>query len=376
MSTVATPPVNFSSLAAELKTMIASSMSPCDLARFSQTSRQSRAISNRPNLYVDALLRLGFPSHIPTPAASLPQLCLVIFGGGKCKVCGKHTDALPFSYTARIRTCPGPCRNALINLKIIARITPPNQPNGKYDLLDYVEPWLPPLETPIGHRTFYLRSDLVRATTRLSEAIRLDKLQRVVGEPFKERKVILLKEWDRRALILAGSMKTALDVLNWQRGEYVWKRESLEKNITEHLLRILKIRGLELDPVELLRSPTLRQTIRSWHRDLEQISLHAFSVIQPLVMREIVLVKAGLPPPSFQCRKNDQFLCPVCDTNKSFSPDSIILHIHHKHPAEFPYIRHKYNDNPNTNYCELCPLSMKKFEFDGMRKHIAAKHKN
>ncbi|KAJ7449269.1 hypothetical protein FB451DRAFT_1287961, partial [Mycena latifolia] len=291
-------------------------------------------------------------------------------------VCGKHTDALPFSYTARIRTCPGPCRNALINQKIIAQIVPPTRPKLKRDLLDYVGHWLPPVETPIGHHTFYLRSDLVCAATRLKEAEAADELQRMSSKPLKECKMALLNEWDRKALDLPGIMKTALDVLIWQRETYLRQRERLEQNVTKHLLWILKMRGLKVDPAEVLRSPILRKTIKDWHRDLERLSLHAFSIIESIVLHEAALAKSGRPPHSFEFRKSDHLLCPVCDTNQSFSLDGIILHINHKHPMEFPYIRQNYNDNLNSNYCKLCPQSMKKYEFDGMQKHIAAKHKN
>ncbi|KAJ7078477.1 hypothetical protein C8R44DRAFT_992716 [Mycena epipterygia] len=375
MSAFAAPSANFSSLAVEIQTMVASHMSPFDLVQFSQTSRRSRAISTRSSICADGLRRIGFPSHMPTPAASLAKFCLVFFGG-KCTACGKHTDNLPFSYTARIRVCGGPCKDALLKLKIISEIpASTQQPTRKNLLLDCLAPWLPPMETPIGRRTYYFHADVVRATEDLKEAIRLDKSQgKMDGRSEEGQVALLLRTWDRKALILPGIMKTAQDVLNWQRTVYTRKREQLDKNVSAHLLCILEIRGLKMKPAELLRSPTLRETIKFWHRDLHALSLHAFSVIEPLVLREVLLTKAGLPPPAFKYRKSDRILCPICDTKKSFLVQSLVIHIHHKHPDEFPRVRETYNVTPGFKYCELCPHSLKMYAFDGMRKHIAAKH--
>lgn len=117
----------------------------------------------------------------------------------------------------------------------------------------------------------------------------------------------------------------------------------------------------------------------------------AFYVIEPLVLREVLLTSLGLPPPAFKYRKSDRLLCPICDAKKSFLVESLVLHIHHKlalpnqysypptdllfrrHPDEFPRVRETYNVTPGFKYCGLCPQSLKTYAFDGMRKHVAAK---
>ncbi|KAJ7718312.1 hypothetical protein B0H16DRAFT_424231 [Mycena metata] len=149
---------NFNALPVELQTMIASHMSPYDLAKFSHTGRLSREIANRPNLYANALMRMKFPAHIPTPAMSLPVFCLAFFGGGNCRACGKYTDALPFSYTARLRVCGGPCKDELIKHGFIMNIPRPKKIKQKHLLLQRVEPWMPPIETPIGRKSYLLPS--------------------------------------------------------------------------------------------------------------------------------------------------------------------------------------------------------------------------
>ncbi|KAJ7653227.1 hypothetical protein DFH06DRAFT_528733 [Mycena polygramma] len=374
-----TPSATFSDLAVEIQTMIASYMSPYDLARFSQTCRLSRAISTRPNLYAEALTRMRFPPDIPTPAMSLPTFCLVFFGGGKCTACGKYTDALPLSYTTRLRVCGGPCKDDLIKRKFVAEIPVVKKPTPQQLLLDRVKPWMPSLETPIGRgapRTYYLRSDLVRATSRLQEAIRLDKFQgrRKNGESIREREATLLKAWNKNASNLPGIMKTAQDVLQWQRKVYSYERGLLDKRTSKRLVKILQMRGLNMAPAEILRSPTLRQTIKFWHRDLQELSLYAFFTIQPIVLREAFLAKAGVPPPLFEYHKDDRILCPVCNDKKAFLVESLVTHIHHKHPEDFARVRDTYNTTPRFKYCELCPLSMKKFDGGGLKKHLLAKH--
>ncbi|KAJ7471218.1 hypothetical protein B0H11DRAFT_2040916 [Mycena galericulata] len=374
----AAPPLNFSAMAVEIQTLIASHMSPSDLARFSQTSNLSRAISNRPNLYENSLRRLHFPLHIPTPAASLSTFCSILFGG-KCKVCGHDTDALPMSYTARIRVCGGPCSDALIKRRIITKIPPvnPQKPKQNQLLLECVKPWMPAVEKSIGRSTFYLKFDLMRAKATLEEAIRLDKFQGKGSAEFpRPREVALLQVWREKALNRARIMKTAQDVLYWQQYEYQPRREKLDKNTSKHLQWILDIRGLDLKSAEALRSPTLRRTIKSWHRDLQQLSPHAFSIIEPLVLREAFLAKAGVPPTAFEYHASDRILCPFCDLKKPFQPDGLILHIYHKHPDQFTRVRETYNVTKGFKYCDLCPRSMKKYAMDGMQKHIAAKHKS
>ncbi|KAJ7170978.1 hypothetical protein C8R46DRAFT_180226 [Mycena filopes] len=368
------PATNFNSLPVELQTMIASEMSPYDLAKFSHTGRLSRAIANRPNLYADALTRMNFPAHIPTPAASLAIFCLAFFGGGNCKVCGKYTDVLPFSYTARLRVCGGSCKDELIKQGFITTLPRPKTLKPKHILLNRVEPWMPFIETPIGRRTYYLRSALLRATTKLQDAMRLDARRTGPGK-VGEQETKLLKAWERNALNLPGIMKTADDVLVWQKNVYQWKRQQLNENVSKRLSVILQMRGLSMAAAEVLRSPTLRFTIKAWHRDLQELSLHAFSVIQPIVLRESVLSQLGVPPPAFQYRQSDRIICPFCDTKKALPVDSLVLHIHHKHPEEFPRVRDTYNTTPRFKYCELCPNSLKKFEMAGKRKHFEAKHK-
>ncbi|KAJ7717943.1 hypothetical protein B0H16DRAFT_1609875 [Mycena metata] len=148
-------------------------------------------------------------------------------------------------------------------------------------------------------------------------------------------------------------MKTADDVLRWQKNVYQRKRQELNENVSKRLSTILKVQDLKMDAAEVLRSPTLRATVKVWHRDLQELSLHAFFPIQPIVLREAVLSQLGVPPPLFQYRKSDRIICPFCNDKRALLLESLVLHIYHKHPEDFP----------------------RKFEMAGMRKHIEAKHK-
>ncbi|KAF7368905.1 hypothetical protein MVEN_00216400 [Mycena venus] len=197
---------------------------------------------------------------------------------------------------------------------------------------------MPFLETPIGGRQYYLRSDLVRATSRLQEATRLDKFQGrgKDGQLVRDRETAVLKVWDRNALNLPAVMKTAQDVIRWQQTVYLDERQKLNNNTSKHLRKILELRGLDQEPAELLRSPTLQKTIKFWHRDLQELSLHAFFTIQPVVLRE------------------------------AFSSQG-------RHPDDFPRVRDMYNTTPRFRYCALCPQSMKKYDLAGIKKHAAVK---
>ncbi|KAJ7694780.1 hypothetical protein B0H17DRAFT_1198940 [Mycena rosella] len=197
------------------------------------------------------------------------------------------------------------------------------------------------------------------------------------GKPFEERRAALLAEWNTKVAELPGIMQGAVDVRGWQIYTYHHTCAQLEKDASKRLQWILERRGIKLNPAELLRSPLLRETLKYWHRDLQELSLHAFSVIESRVLREALLAKAGLPPPSFEYRKSDQILCPVssCNSKRAFPFDGLVLHIHHKF-TEFLCLCHGYNPNAREKYCELCPQSMKTYRFNGMWKHLAVKHKN
>jgi hypothetical protein len=54
-------------------------------------------------------------------------------------------------------------------------------------------------------------------------------------------------------------------------------------------------------------------------------------MVEPLVVNEALLAKAGLPPPFFKYRKDNWILCPICDAKKTFSVDAVLLHIHHRY---------------------------------------------
>ncbi|KAJ6551680.1 hypothetical protein B0H19DRAFT_1073334 [Mycena capillaripes] len=260
---------------------------------------QTWAISNRPHLYVEARLRLNFPSHIPTPATSLPKFCLTFFGA------------------------------TIAPRKFIVEIPVVKKPTPQQFLLGRFKPWMAAIETLIGGRMYYLKSDLVRATSRHQEAIRLDRFQGTDdnGECIREREMPLLKAWDQNDV----NRWTAQEVLRWQKTLYTQARQMLDKNTSKHF--------------------------------------SAFFMIQPIVLREAFLVQVGLPPPSFQYR----ILCPLCNDKKTFLVDNLVIHINHKHPDDFLRVRDTYNTTPGFKYCELCPQSMKIFEMAGMRKHMATK---
>ncbi|KAK7052433.1 hypothetical protein R3P38DRAFT_2860288 [Favolaschia claudopus] len=363
----------FRNFAVELQTMIASYMSPYDLAQFAQTSRLSLAISKRPKLYTDALLRMGF--SIPMPSMSVYEFCIGFFGGGLCSACGNHTDAIPLSYTLRLRVCNRVCQDALVANKIIVEIATRKNPTAQREELERLKTWLPRVEPLIRGHTFYLRSDILRASSQLQQAKSRDKFQADgQGCPVEDREVTLRKSWEEKALELPEKMKVARDVLRWQEMVYLEERDTLKRNVSKHLSRILKMRELDCTTAEILRSPTLQRAIKLWNRDLLEITLPAFAAIQPVVLREAFLAQAGVPPPLFEYRKSDKILCPVCSSGNPFLVDNLVTHIFHKHPDDFPRLRDTYNTTPKLKYCELCPPSMRKYNMQGMRDHVAARH--
>ncbi|KAK7052419.1 hypothetical protein R3P38DRAFT_2860222 [Favolaschia claudopus] len=77
---------------------------------------------------------MGF--SIPMPSMSVSKFCIGFFGGGPCSACGKHTDAIPLSYTVRLRVCNRVCQDALVGNKIIAEIVTRKNPTAQWEELE------------------------------------------------------------------------------------------------------------------------------------------------------------------------------------------------------------------------------------------------
>jgi hypothetical protein len=165
-------------------------------------------------------------------------------------MCGKHTEELPFSYTLSIRVC-GVSAHAIRRLAYSTSSNRANvktpwssmflsnsleyhhllQPRRRFLIFisladtklneynnrqNYVKPWMPAMENEIGRgfrilsfsiqnkieqsigRTYYAKSHVVRATTRLADAALQDKVH---GEQLSESKPIGTRQ---RAVLKVG----------------------------------------------------------------------------------------------------------------------------------------------------------------------------
>ncbi|KAJ7122530.1 hypothetical protein C8R43DRAFT_1241254 [Mycena crocata] len=354
--------------------------SPGDLIQISRTSQGLKSLLDTSQTVWDSAqknLARGVATRVPArpvveASGNFGELAYAtwIFGGGKCSVCTKWTDSLPENFLFRFRDCSDKCQKSL-------RLSEAHQRPILVHYGKQLDPWVGPLP-----RSFVIDvpnlGDLFRFSVRdLNRAKKEYHYSRHIAcsSPYKAGKHFCARtaaELDQE-YVLREQARPELTSNAAQLED--WKINSAQSSLAKLLKSVPSVKshavahGIKVRC--LMRCPMLARVFDAFYRDLEPITLAAWTHLLPFIKEQLNPILKGIFPEGAAIRQTDRIRCPHCP--RVLNVTGITAHIVEKHPEHNPDGAVPGLKLSARKHCRKCPKSQKIFSERGLASHMADK---